>query len=83
MSNTIDIIVPESVTGTSGKDAVISAWLYEDGAQVSEGAVVAQIMVEKVEFELDAPASGRLEILVRAEEGTLTAGQMIGRLHGA
>jgi pyruvate/2-oxoglutarate dehydrogenase complex dihydrolipoamide acyltransferase (E2) component len=48
-------------------DGVVSAWLYQDGELVEAGAVIAELMSEKVAFSLEAPASGRLRILVPAE----------------
>ena len=42
-------------------------WLFADGAHVVRGDVIAEILVEKVTLELEAPATGRLSILVGAE----------------
>lgn len=60
-------------------EAAISAWFYSDGDAVSAGAVIAEIMVEKSSFELVAPASGTLAILVPAEE-SVRPGQAAARI---
>jgi pyruvate/2-oxoglutarate dehydrogenase complex dihydrolipoamide acyltransferase (E2) component len=59
---------------------VISAWLYEDGDRVPEGAVVAEIMNEKISFEIMAPTEGVLTIEVPAES-EIALGQKIGSIN--
>jgi len=59
--------------------AAISAWLYDDGDSVQAGAVIAEIMVEKSSYELIAPATGKLQIVVPAE-AVVTQGQVAGRI---
>ena len=60
-------------------DAAISAWLYRDGEQVREGDIIAELMVEKSSFEILAPSSGSLAILVPAEV-SVAKGQVIARI---
>jgi pyruvate/2-oxoglutarate dehydrogenase complex dihydrolipoamide acyltransferase (E2) component len=60
-------------------DGAISAWLYADGDFVKAGTVLAELMVEKVSFELFAPATGTLNILVPAEE-RIAPGQAVARI---
>lgn len=60
---------------------VISTWLFDDGDTVTEGAVVAELMNEKVGFEITAPASGRLSIEVPAEAEVALGGR-IGAVTG-
>lgn len=49
------------------KSGSIVLWLYKDGSRVSKGDVIAEVLVEKVTFELEAPASGVLRIKVEPE----------------
>lgn len=60
-------------------EAAISAWLYRDGDRVATGAIIAELMVEKSTFELTAPATGTLRILVAAEE-PVAKGQIVARI---
>lgn len=60
-------------------EAAISAWLYSDGELVREGSVIAELMVEKSSFEIVAPASGTLTILVAAEE-SVAKGQLVATI---
>lgn len=48
-------------------EAVITSWLVSDGGTVSEGQLIAEIMVEKVQHEVRAPASGKISIGQQAE----------------
>lgn len=80
MSDVIEVCVPEGVVNGDLSEAVISAWLYDDGAVVSKGAVIGQIMVEKVEFEIASPGDGILEIVREPEDGTVKTGDLIARI---
>lgn len=71
-----DIFVPDDLWD-DGREAAISVWLYGDGDLVHAGATVAELMVEKTSYELASPASGRLSILVAADE-VVAKGQRIG-----
>ncbi|MBL0768802.1 lipoyl domain-containing protein [Sphingopyxis sp. XHP0097] len=73
-----DVTIPTGLWN-DGDEAAISAWLYSDGDIVAQGAIVAEIMVEKSSFELVAPAAGSLTILVPAEEA-VRPGQVAARI---
>jgi len=60
-------------------EGVLNTWLYANGAQVNEGDIVAEIMVEKVEMEVLAPASGTLTI-VAEPESVIAKGSVIGSI---
>jgi pyruvate/2-oxoglutarate dehydrogenase complex dihydrolipoamide acyltransferase (E2) component len=62
-----NLTIPEGLWPEEDKSGSIVVWLYPDGAQVNEGDVVAELMVEKVTFEIEAPASGILKIAVEPE----------------
>lgn len=73
-----DITVPEDLWETDD-EGVIFAWVYGEGAVVEQGKLIAEITVEKAQLELNAPASGRLRILVPAET-VVRKGTVIGRI---
>lgn len=64
---TIDVIVPANLW-EEDSEAVITSWLASEGANVSENDVIAELMVEKIQYELLAPASGSLSITKDADE---------------
>lgn len=74
-----DLCVPGDLWEGDPDEAVIAAWLYAEGAQVAAGSVVAQLMVEKAQLDLVAPASGRLAILAPAET-VVHRGTCVGRI---
>jgi pyruvate/2-oxoglutarate dehydrogenase complex dihydrolipoamide acyltransferase (E2) component len=74
----IDLVIPEDLWDDD-REGVIVTWLYQDGASVERGKVVVELMVEKAQMELSAPASGRLTILAAAD-AIVHRGQVIGRI---
>ncbi|NMP23872.1 2-oxo acid dehydrogenase subunit E2 [Sulfobacillus harzensis] len=50
------------------EEAVLTHWIYDAGARIERGQVIAEAMIDKVTIEVTAPADGYLEILVPAGE---------------
>lgn len=75
---TVPIRVPEDLWDDDS-EAVIVAWLYEDGALVQKDWVVATLGLEKVQIEIAAPDSG---ILVQrcAAQSAVSRGAVIGEI---
>ncbi|OED50678.1 biotin attachment protein [Rhodobacteraceae bacterium (ex Bugula neritina AB1)] len=59
------------------EQCTITVWLASDGANVTEGALIAEIMAAKVQHEIEAPASGTLTIL-KETEVPADKGEVIG-----
>ena len=57
-----DLIVPNDLWDDDNLEAAVTAWLVDDGKQVSAGDLVAEIMSEKVQHEITAPGPGTLRI---------------------
>ncbi len=75
-----EVRVPEGLwDAAKTPEAVIVNWYYADGAVVEAGVTLVEIMVEKTQFEIVAPAAGTLQILA-APETVVTPGPVIGRL---
>lgn len=73
-----EIRIPEDLWDTEKvPEGAISAWLFQEGEEVSEGSSVATVMAEKTEYDIPAPASGTLSIKVKAE-AAVTPGTVIG-----
>ena len=73
----IDIEVPS--VGESVTEALLAEWYQPDGALIQKGELVFVIETDKVTLEVEAEASGRLEILV-AEGETVAIGAVVGRI---
>lgn len=73
-----DITIPTDLW-EGDEETVITAWLASDGAQVKEGALIAEIMTAKVQHEINAPASGKLSIL-KEQDAVVAKGDVIGQI---
>lgn len=74
----MDVLVPVGLWDDDGI-GVISTWFFDDGEPVQHGTVIAEVMSEKVSFEIVAPCSGTLRPLL-AIETEVKGGQVIGRI---
>ncbi|TVV76729.1 biotin/lipoyl-containing protein [Sphingomonas solaris] len=73
----MDILLPK--IGFSMTEGVLSEWLVEDGATVSEGQPLFSIETDKSTNEVEAPASGKLSISGTPGE-TYEVGAVIGSI---
>jgi pyruvate/2-oxoglutarate dehydrogenase complex dihydrolipoamide acyltransferase (E2) component len=77
-----DVRIPEDLWDPEKTaEGVVSNWFYDDGAEVPEGATLAEIAVEKSTYEITAPAKGRLHIEV-PKDGVVQPGTVIARING-
>ena len=63
----MDITIPADLW-EGDSEGVLTAWLFDDGATVREGDVVAEVMTEKVQYDLPAPGDGTLRIRVELDD---------------
>lgn len=56
--------VPMPVVTEAGEEAVVTAWMVDEGASVREGALIAEVQAEKVADQVYAPADGIVRGLV-------------------
>lgn len=73
-----NIIIPTDLW-EEDEDAVITTWLVSDGGTVTEGALIAEIMTAKVQYEINAPASGTISIKEEAD-AVVPKGGVIGTI---
>lgn len=73
-----DIVIPMDLWAED-EETVITTWLANDGARVKEGALIAEIMTAKVQYEIYAPASGTLRIMEEVN-AVVAKGAVIGRI---
>jgi pyruvate/2-oxoglutarate dehydrogenase complex dihydrolipoamide acyltransferase (E2) component len=75
----VPIVVPQ--LGTVAEVFVVE-WLCADGDDVKAGEPVVTIESEKATTDIAAPASGRLEVIVAADEDVEVAvGTVLGAVH--
>lgn len=76
----MDIKVTEDLwASTMLPEGVVERWLLPDGTPVTAGAPIAEIRIEDSRHEITAPASGRLTIVVAAND-LVEPGTVLGRL---
>ena len=69
--------------GVSMQDAVLVRWLKAVGAPVVEGEPLAEFETDKVEVELESPASGILARVFVSEDDTVDVGAVIAEIEQA
>ena len=77
----IPVIIPADLWEPEpGEEAYLVGWLAQEGDRVEAGAVIAEIMVDKVTMEVEAPAAGRLVIRVPVDT-PVAPGAVLAELH--
>ena len=75
-----EVRIPEALWDVSQiPEAIVANWFFKDGSDVAEGATIAEIMAEKTSFDITAPVTGKLTILV-SKDGVVRPGSVIGRI---
>ena len=74
----VDIAIPEVGEGVT--EATIVAWLKAPGDGVRAGEIILEIMTDKVNVEVESPASGVLSEILFAADEELRVGTVIGRI---
>ena len=72
-----DVLFPP--VGDADAEGVLATWFVRDGERVDEGALIAEVAVDKVDLELTAPVAGVIHLL--AGEGDVRRrGAVIARI---
>lgn len=63
--------------GSNSDEATLHRWIKNEGEQVQEGEPIAELETDKVNFELEAPASGLLTGVLASEEQVVKFGEVV------
>jgi pyruvate/2-oxoglutarate dehydrogenase complex dihydrolipoamide acyltransferase (E2) component len=74
----MDVILPK--WGMTMQEGTLSAWLVNVGDELEEGDAIATVETEKVDTELEAPASGVLEEILVEAGSTVEVGAVLARI---
>jgi len=74
----VAVIMPE--LGESIVEGTIVRWLKQEGDSVQEDEPIVEIMTDKVNTELPAPASGVLQQILAPANATVKVGQELARI---
>ena len=77
---TVKVTVPDVWGDDKDQDGAITNWFAAEGDRVKQGAVIAEGMVEKVSFEITAPATGRLAKVLAPVDTAVRPGQAIAEI---
>ena len=73
-----EVLLPK--IGFSMNEGVLTRWLVDDGATVTQGQPLYELESDKSLQEVEAPASGRLKIIVAATGETYLVGTVLGEI---
>lgn len=74
-----DVPFPVVFEDRPDAEGVVGTWFVEDGESVTTGQVIAEIQVEKISQDLEAPGDGVVRLLVAESEG-VSQGTVIARI---
>lgn len=77
----MDVILPK--WGMTMQEGTITAWLVSVGDELTEGDLIATVETEKVDTDLEAPASGVLDEIVVEAGTTVDVGSVVARIRAA
>lgn len=73
-----EVTVPK--IGFSMSEGVLTEWLVEDGATVTEGQVIYALESDKSVNEVESPAAGTLKILVQPDDEPIAVGTVVAEI---
>lgn len=78
MPDTVSVKIPK--VSMAAEEVTFIEWLVDDGATVSEGETIYSVATDKVETEVESPASGVLRRGEAEEDETYAVGVEIGTI---
>lgn len=72
----VEVLLPK--IGFSMNEGAVAEWLVADGGDVIEGQPLFALESDKSTNEVEAPASGRLQIIVQAGGDPVEVGTVLG-----
>lgn len=72
------IIVPEDLW-EGDEEAVLTAWLVDDKSEISTGQLIAEVMVEKISYEVNSTCEGVISITCQ-EDDVVNKGSVIAEV---
>ena len=71
------VVMPQ--IGMTMQEGTINKWLVADGAGIEKGQPMLEITTEKLENEIEAPASGTLKHIA-SEDDLIACGEIIAEI---
>jgi len=77
----VDVRMPDF--GGDAHEATIVAWHKQPGDKVTSGELLVEVMTDKVNIEVEAPATGVVAEILHAGDETVATGVVIARIDAA
>lgn len=77
----IEVKMPDF--GGDAQEATIVAWHKQPGDKVASGELLVEVMTDKVNVEVEAPAAGVIAEILHAADETVATGVVIARIDAA
>lgn len=77
----MDVVLPK--WGVTMQEAVLTDWLVQVGETVTEGQAIASVETDKVDGEIEAPASGVVSAHLVAAGDTVPVGATVATIDPA
>lgn len=74
----VDVLMPDF--GNDSKGGTIVAWHKQPGDRVAAGELLVEVMTDKVNVEVEAPAAGTLAEILVETDGDAPVGAPIARI---
>ncbi|MFT7006022.1 MAG: pyruvate/2-oxoglutarate dehydrogenase complex dihydrolipoamide acyltransferase (E2) component [Colwellia sp.] len=75
---TQSIIIPVDLW-EEDEEAVLTAWLVDNNSKVSTGQLLAEVMVEKIQYEINSTYDGTISI-ISEEDDVVSKGSVIAEV---
>jgi len=74
----VDVVVPQlGDEENKVEEATVSFWYFDEGADVKEGDDLVEVVTDKADFRIPAPASGKLAKRNANEDDVVKIGDVI------
>jgi len=78
---TVEVKMPDF--GGDAKEGTIVAWHKQPGEAVAAGELLVEVMTDKVNVEVEAPAAGTLTAILRQPDEVVPVGETIAQINDA
>lgn len=65
---------------TTGSEITVAAWLKQPGDFIRAGEIIAEVLTDKVNIEIESPVTGVLEAILANEGDTVVEGDSLARV---
>ncbi len=74
----VDVVIPSEQWGEHIEGSITN-WYFDNGDVVAKGDLLTEIMVEKVQYEVEAPAAGVITLRI-GENEIVKAGDVVATI---